>query len=199
MMQRLFATLEPMLGEQGGSIRDAQIEGTEGFKVIVSPQLVMVPGLGTPTLGVAEQQLFFGTNEQAIATALATANGRQKNFEHNERFKQEGLEVPSEATYVSFTDQTKLGEQLSAALQMAPMLTFMVPELGQSPLGRTLVGAAAKLGRVVSEFNFLQSTCTVTTFDGKVDYTKQVVNYREPPKKDTGATGGGTQTSATGE
>jgi len=39
-----------------------------------------------------------------------------------------------------------------------------------------------KVGRVVRTLDFYRSTCSVTTFDGKVNLTRKVTNYQEPPK-----------------
>ena len=83
---------------------------------------------------------------------------------------------------VSFTDKTKMGEELGQVLMMLPMVGMMAPDLVQNPVGRALMSAAGKLGKVVRELNFYQSACVLTTFDGRVEHTQTVTNYRHPPK-----------------
>lgn len=184
ILGRLLAAVEPMLGEQG-MIDDAGIEGAEGFKVVVVPMLAMIPGLGQPTLGVKDGQLFFGSSPKLVEAALNTAAGQQPNFATNERFLKEGLPLQPKVMSASFTDLTKMGEEIGQLLQMVPMIGMFAPEVAKNPVGRALITAAGKLGKVVRELNFLQSSCTQTTFDGRVMHTRMIVNYREPPKPET--------------
>ena len=183
MLGRLFEAIEPMLVENNGSLRDAQIDGAEGFKVIMHPMLAIMGALGQPTIGVHNGQLFLGSGEKEIASALATAAGESPNFGSNERFLKEGLPVEGNVMMFSFTDKTKMGEELGQVLTMVPMIGMFVPEVMQNPVGRAMISAAGKLGKVVRELNFYQSACVVNTVDGRVDYTKVVTNYREPPPK----------------
>ena len=91
MLTRGFEQLEPMLAQSNGALRDAKIEGADGFKVVVMPMLAMVPGLGSPTLGIQGGQLFFGSSPMAISAALETASGKTPDFSSNERFVKEGI------------------------------------------------------------------------------------------------------------
>jgi len=38
-----------------------------------------------------------------------------------------------------------------------------------------------KVGRIAPEFNFLQSSCTQSTFDGRAITTQTITTYCEPP------------------
>ena len=183
MLGRLFETLTPLLDQQKGMIADAKIEGAEDFKLIVHPALAMIPGLGQPTLGVKEGQLFIGSSPKAVAAALDTAGGKTPNFAKNERFLKEGLPLEANVYSAGFTDLTKMGEEIGQFLQMVPMIGMFAPQVAQNPVGRAAISAASKAGKVVQELNFLQSSCTQTTFDGQVLHSKIVTNYREPPPK----------------
>jgi hypothetical protein len=174
--------LTPMLAQSSGAVRDARIEDAEGFKIIVHPALVMMPGLREPTIGIKNGQLFIASSADGIRNALAAAAGTAPDFSTNERFRAEGLPLGDGVSSISFKDLTGLGEELGQALQMVPMMAFAMPDLARHPVGRALLSAAGKAGKVVRELNFLQSSCSQTTFDGKAAYSKFVLNYREPPK-----------------
>ncbi len=182
VLTRLYAQVEPLLAANGGgALRDAEIPGTEGFKTVVHPIFVMAAGLGQPTIGVHAGQLFIAASPKVIQTALATAAGEQPNFAKNERFLKEGLSVGENVIALSFTDLTRFGEELGQALSMVQLIGTFAPQIAQEPLVKALLGAAGKAGRVARELNFYQSTCSQTTFDGKVLQTKSITNYREPP------------------
>jgi len=185
MLQKLWETLDPLLAQQGGSLKDAEIAGTEGFKTIVHPMLAMVAAAGQPTIGVYKGQLIVGSGAKVIETALAAASGEAPNFSENDRFKKEGLPLTGPVIAASFADMTRYGEEMGQMLMMIPMVGMMAPDLNRHPAGRALISAAGKAGKVVREFNFFQSSCSVSTFDGQVLYTKSLTNYREPPKPET--------------
>ena len=182
MLGRLMDMIAPMLAEQNGMVDDAKIEGAEGFKVVVHPMLAMMPGFGQPTAGVKHGQLFIGSSAKAVAAALATGAGETPNFSTNERFLKEGLPLGKDVMSVSFTDLTKLGDELGQMLMMVPMIGMFAPEVAKNPAGRALLSASTKAGKVVQELNFFQSSCTETTFKGRTVYAKTVMNYREPPR-----------------
>jgi hypothetical protein len=185
-LTRFFNWLEPKLKEQNGALRDADVEGATGFKTVVMPMLMIMGPLGQPTIGIAQGQLIVASGPKVISLALATATGESPNFSTNERFRQECPPMPSKDVYAaSYTDLTKLGEQLGQALKMIPMVGIAAPQIAQQPLGRAMLSAANKLGNVVQQINFLQSSCSASTFDGKVVKTKAVVNYRQPPPPQT--------------
>jgi hypothetical protein len=180
-LTRFFNWLEPTLKESNGAVRDVEVEGGTGFKSIVHPMLIVVGSAGQPTMGVAKGQLIVASGPKVISEALATAAGGSPNFSKNERLQKECPPMPANVWMASFSDMTKLGDQLGQALKMVPMMGMMMPQLAQNPAGRALFSAVSKLGNVVQEINFLQSSSSVSTFDGKVVQSKAVVNYRVPP------------------
>lgn len=180
MIARLVGMVEPMLAEQSGSVVDAEIEGTEGFKSVVVPMLAMF-GLTKPTVGVKDGWLFLGSSPNMIATSLEVAAGKAADFSQNERFQKEGIPPDGKVTALSFTDLTKLGEELGQMLQMAPMIGMMAPDVMKNPLAQGVLNMVGKVGRVVRKLDFFQSTASRTTFDGKTLVMKTVTTYREPP------------------
>jgi hypothetical protein len=179
VLGRLFALLEPMLVNQNGSIVDAEIEGAEGFKSVIFPLLAMV--MSKPTVGVKDGWLILGSSPDIIATAAKVASGESPNFSKNERFLKEGIQPEGSVTSLSFTDLTKLGEELGGALQMVPMVGMMAPDLMKDPKMQSLLSMVGKAGRVVRKLDFFQSSAARTTFDGKAFVTKSITTYREPP------------------
>ena len=180
LLDRLLGIVAPMLANQQGSVVDAEIEGAEGFKSVVLPMLAMM-GMSKPTVGVKDGWLFFGSSPEMIRTTLAVAAGKAPNFSSNPRFEKEGIPPEGNVTSLSFTDQTKLGEQLGQALQMVPMIGMMAPEVARNPVAQGIINMVGKAGRVVRKLDFFQSRASRATFDGKVQMFKQISTYREPP------------------
>jgi hypothetical protein len=180
IIDRLVALIEPMLVSQNGSIVDAEIEGVEGFKTVVHPMLAMLP-IGKPTIGVKDGWLFIGSSPDIILTTTEVAAGKLANFSKNERFLKEGIPPEGSVTSLSFTDLTKLGEELGSILQMVPIIGMMAPDLMKDPKMQSLLSIVGKAGRVVRKLDFFQSSASRTTFDGKMFVTKSIITYREPP------------------
>ena len=180
IIDRLVALIEPMLVNQNGSIVDAEIEGAEGFKSVIFPMLAML-GMSKPTIGVKDGWLLLGSSPDIIATSSKVAAGESTNFSKNERFLKEGIQPEGSVTSLSFTDLTKLGEELGNVLQMVPMIGMMAPDLMKDPKMQSLLSIVGKAGRVVRKLDFLQSSASRTTFDGKAFVTKSILTYREPP------------------
>ena len=153
ILDRLYALLEPVLMNQNGSIIDAEIEGAEGFKSVVFPMLAMV-GLSKPTLGVSDGWLMLGSSPEIIKTAMQTAAGEIANFSTNERFMKEGIPANGNVVSLSFTDLTKLGDELGQVLQMAPMIGMMAPEVMKDPKMQSILSIVSKAGRVVRKLDF---------------------------------------------
>jgi hypothetical protein len=112
---------------------------------------------------------------------LDVAAGKAEDFSQNERFQKEGIPPDGKVTALSFTDLTKLGEELGQMLQMAPMIGMMAPDVMKNPLAQGVLNMVGKLGRVVKRLDFFQSSASRTTFDGKTVVMKTVTTYREPP------------------
>ena len=180
VIDRLVAMVEPMLVSQNGSIVPAEIEGAEGFKTIVHPMLAMLP-IGKPTIGVKDGWLFLGSSPEMILKTTEVAAGKLENFSKNERFLKEGILPKGSVTSLSFTDLTKLGEELGSVLQMVPIIGMMAPDLMKDPKMQSVLSMVGKAGRVVRKLDFFQSSASRTTFDGTAFVTKSIVTYREPP------------------
>jgi len=186
LLDRLFGMVEPLLAEQQGSVREAEIEGTQGFRSVIHPLLAMMLGLKAPTAGVHDSWLFLGSGPEIIAKSLAVAAGKAEGFAENERFKKEGVQPSSgSVNSLSFADQTRLGEELGQMLRMMPMAIRMAlqQELARNPFAQLVLDVMTKLGLVVGTLDFFQSSSSVSTFDGRRTVSRTVYNYREPPAK----------------
>ncbi len=168
--------------QQQGSLNDAKIDGADGFKVLASPMLIMLPQVGTPTFGIKDGYLMMASSPRTIALALKTAAGENDNFSKNERYAKEGLPLKSGVTSYSFADMTTLGDDLSQVLAIFPMMMAFNPAMGKNPAAKTLIGVTNKLSRVVRKLDFFQSTCSTSQMNGNTLTTTTVMNYREPPK-----------------
>lgn len=184
-LDRVFGMVEPLLAEQQGGVREADIEGAEGFRSVIHPMLAMM-GLKAATAGVHDGWLFLGSSPEIIARSLAVAEGKAESFTDNERFRKEGVPLGSAGvSSLSFTDQTRLGEELGQALQLLPFVIRMAgqQEIARNPFAQLALNVMTKLGNVVRTLDFFQSSSSVSTFDGRKTVTKTVYNYREPPPR----------------
>jgi hypothetical protein len=185
MLTLLYENVEPMLAGQNGALQDAQIEGAEGFKSVLHPMIGMM-GMKSPTIGVKDGWLFFGSSPDVITKSLETAAGKADSFAKNERFLKEGIPPKGDVYGLSFTDMTNLSDQLGQMLQMVPMMQMaMGAEAAKNPVLQAAFGMVSKFGKVARELNFFQSQASLTTSDGKLVTTQTVVNYRKPPPKPT--------------
>ncbi|MCA9244792.1 MAG: hypothetical protein KDA32_12590 [Phycisphaerales bacterium] len=174
--------LEQMVAAQGGqgvAISDAEIEGAEGFRKLIMPMLAMV-GLQAPTIGVYDEWVMLGASPEIVAKTIAVGTGKAPNFSTNDRFKKEGVPFDGPVRAVSFTDLTKLGDQLGQALSMVPLAMTLAAQGQQNPGQRTLLAMMSKAGRVVRKLDFFQSSASVTTMKGQKVITHSVTRYREP-------------------
>jgi hypothetical protein len=180
LCQRLNELLQP----RNGSVEDAKLPGAEGFKQVVVPmRYAMIPGLGQPVLGIHDGHLLIGNSPKIIALALEVAAGEKENFAKNERFINEGLPLAENVTAFSFKDLSRFGQELGQKFAIAGLAQmFMPPQVTKDPAVLTILSVVNKIGNVVRTLDFYRSSCTVSTFDGKVGTTKTVTNYQEPPK-----------------
>lgn len=190
LLDRIVEMVQPMIAADGQSppmvtIKNVEIEGTEGFRSIIVPTLAIF-GLTSPTVGVHDGWLTIGSSEEIIRRSLEVAAGRQENFSANERFQKEGLQPVGEVTGLSFEDLSRRGEQLGQFLGMVPMIGMMAPDLAKEPAAAAAISMIGKLGRVVRKLDFFQSSASMSTFDGKFYRETTLVTYREPPASPTG-------------
>ena len=178
-LDKLVAMAEPMLSGNQGSIAPAEIPGTEGFRTVNHQMLMMMGGVA-PTFGVKSGWMMVGSNAKYIEKTLATIGGGE-NVSKNSRYEKEGLQPSGDVLSISFSDQTKLGEQLAAALGMLPMLKMSMPDIQKNPVADGLIDIAARFGRVLRKLDFLNSSSSITTMDGNTVRVKTLTTYREPP------------------
>lgn len=186
MLDQLYAQAEPMLAQQNGSLTDADIAGAEGFKTVNMPMLMMIPGMGSPTLGVHDGWMVLGSKPKIIEQAFKVGRGEVPSFRENERFKKEGVDPRDKVLSLTFTDLTGWSDQTAQMLGMVSMVgMFGGPELAQNPGVQLLTRLSSKLQKVVREVNFLQSSSAQSYREGEQVRTTTIVNYREPPKPAT--------------
>lgn len=171
-----------MKQQQMGTINAATLQHGANFRTVASPMLMMMPGMASPTFGIQGEWLILASAPKAIDTSLASAAGSEPNFSENERFQKEGVKLDvSGLCAASFSDMTKLGDELSAALGMLPMMGMMMQDIYKNPVGRTVMTIVPKLSKVAKKLDFYQSSSARTTTDGRVIRSLSVMNYREPP------------------
>jgi hypothetical protein len=183
MLERGLAAIAEPLKQQSGSIADAVIEDTVGFKSIVHPLAGMV-GMTRPTVGVAHGALVLGSSPKIIARSFDVAGGKEDSFAKSERFRKEGVEFSGPINAISFTDESNLGQELGQVLQMVPMLTAMPPmnQMFSDPRAAGLLRMVSKLGPVVQQLDFLLSTSSVSKIEGRRILTQTISNYQKPAK-----------------
>ncbi|MBL8878335.1 MAG: DUF3352 domain-containing protein [Phycisphaerales bacterium] len=188
MLDKLFEAVAPFAEQQQAVITGLDKEGLTGFRSISHPMVIML-GMKEPTIGVRDGYLMLGASPKIIQKALDTAAGKNPNFSTNERYKKEGMPVSSNVVAFSFTDMTHMGEQMGQAFKMAPMIANMMGGGAQEPPVKAMLSIMSKVGNVFEKLDFFLSECSVSTFDGKAQVTKAIVNYREPPSKTTSESG----------
>lgn len=179
-LNRLYATYEASMAQQGGAVEDAKLD-TPGFKRIIMPAMAaMIPGIGKPVVGVHDGHLFIANSDQILDAVLKAGAGEGKTFADNPRFKEEGLPLTGPVVAYSFSDLSKLGETLGQQLPMFSMMLSFIPDVQKNPVLSAIAQVLGKAANVAKELDFFRSSCTVTTFDGKTAYSKSVLNYQKP-------------------
>jgi hypothetical protein len=184
MVNRALDGLQPHLAQQGGAVSDAAVAGAEGFRSLSHPLVIMMGW--QPTIGVDNGWLFIGSSPKGIARAIKVATGEAPSFAENEQFQRDGLRPAENVIRLSFSDLRDMGKELGQALQMLPAMIRFADASGGGQLSKqpgvdAMLRVLAKVGRVAPEFNFLQSSCTQSTFDGHTIATETVTTYCEPP------------------
>lgn len=181
LVDLLVERFGPQIQNARGTLDDAKIEGLDGFKVFSHPQLAMF--IGAIYFGVKDEYICVSTGKKGLAAAFSTGAGKTPNVTTNERFKKEGLMPKGDCSSVSFSDMSKLHEQLSAVFAMIPMIGMAQPDLQKEPMGRFMLGAASKVGNVVRKLDYFQSSASVSVFEKNAMITKSITNYRDPTVK----------------
>ena len=166
----------------------ATVNGEEGFRQLTHPMLAMFL---RPVIGVKGDWLMIGSSSGAIGRCLNVSAGQAASIIANERFKKEGIMPEGPVMAASFTDTSKLGEELSGVVSMIGMIggmtMGMAPHQPGQPVDKEkqmiqrLMSTLMKLGPVLQKINFYSSESSVTTHDGEGTMrTVMVTTYKSP-------------------
>lgn len=175
--------LSGLLQAKGHSVLIApvQIEGVEGFKSVTHPMLAMI---FRPVIGVHGDWLIVGTSQAAIGKCLAVQSGKAASIRDNPRFKEEGLLPSGPVLSASFTDTSKLGQEIGQAIGMGGMMAGMMAGSIENPETKKtvqkLMTTVMKLGPVFQKLDFYSSEASMTSYDGATTVRKEsVVTYKK--------------------
>ena len=154
----------------------------EGFRSI-SHGVMMMLGMKI-TAGVDKGWLYISNSAPAINKCLATSAGDAPSFASNERFKKEGIAPRGALSSASFSDTSKMGQELAMAIGMGlPMMGMMAAQ--QDPQMARVFTMLGKLAPVVAELNFERSRSSISRLEGDRWVSQIVVNYKEyTPRKE---------------
>ncbi len=155
----------------------ADVEGADGFRLVTHPVVAMFL---RPVYGVAEGYLIIGTSSKAIEACLATARGDHPSVTRNERVLSEALIPKGPVASSSFQDLTTLGRDIAQVFNAMGLVSAFIPNQPELKPVRGAIGILGKLGPVAEKIDFIQSSSSVSTFDGRAWRSKTVTNYRSP-------------------
>ncbi len=159
-----------------------------GFRQITHPMLAMFI---RPVIGVHGEWLVVGSSANAVNRCLAVEAGAAPSIVENERFRREGVRPKGPVLSASFSDRSRLGEELAQGVTMIGLfggiLSANMDETTSKEAHKLmpkLMALGMKLVPVFKQLDFYSSQSSVTTYDGatKVE-TFDVINYRPPPSK----------------
>lgn len=180
-VDRGVAALSSFLAGTSQSLttQPAASQDLHGFKTLIHPAAMMFI---RPVYGFSDQYLIVATSEKAILRCLKTARGEHQSIRANKRFAKEGILPKGAVNSISFTDKSRMGQELAQALGMLGMFGGFVPTNNDSArVIRPILVMAQKLAPVVAKLNFYKSQACVSTFDGKIYRSQTVTHYKEPP------------------
>jgi len=134
----------------------------EGFRRINHPLLAAF--MVQPCFGVWEDWLVFATSDHSLRLMLETAADKHDSILKNERFRQEGIIPNGPVTGITFSDMSKLGEEMAASFIAMGFVAGSIPDQPETRPIRAIFRSLGSLGPVVSEINFYSSMGSVTTF-----------------------------------
>jgi len=187
-IKRVFQAIQKKTGKDGGlMLTPVEIMGHK-FTSISHPMMMMMGGLSAPVCGCAEGHFILGSSSKAVKRCLSTAGGEHPNITRSKRWTAQGLRPEGHSIdSVSFTDESKTGEDLQAMIGGLSMASGMIgmmaggdmpPEAGK--LLARLPAILAKLGPVAGKLNFYDSSAAYTSFEGGYWHTRSVQNYKAP-------------------
>jgi hypothetical protein len=156
-----------------------ELAGFQNLHFSVSPEPVV--------WGVADGHLIFGSSADAVALCLATADGRHPSIRMNEALMQAAIPPTEPFNMASLTDQRRVGAEFAEAIGIASVVSGLAGSFAPQSELRTLTGGIsamlAKLKPVVLKIDFLKSSASRTTFDGRVWRARSVTHYASPEER----------------
>ncbi len=153
----------------------AEIE-TEGFYSVMHPMMMMAQV--RPVIGVHDEWLMIGMGPRDVNKVIEAGKEGAETFRQNERFKNEAVPMSGDIVAASFADLSTMGQEMAMAMSMTGMMgAMMIQGEGAEPV-RAIFGMMAKLGPVVAELDFFNSSSSVTKFDGRRWNSRTVLNYK---------------------
>lgn len=174
-----------MMQGAGQALTTKPAEGCgEGFSEIVFAPIAM---FAKPVIGVKDEWLMLSSSAGAVTKCLDVASGKSPSIMSNERFKKEGLIPQGPVLSVSFTDTSKLGQEMAAILGPLSfgigMASASIPS--NDPEARKVkevmqkgAGIMMKLGPVLQKIDFFSSDSMMSTRDGLAIRSETVTTYK---------------------
>jgi hypothetical protein len=155
----------------------AEVEGANGFRMVTHPVIMM---FFRPVYGISNGYLVIGTSSKAIEECLATARGEHPSVVQNERVQREALIPKGPVASASFKDLSTLGTDIAQVFNAMGFISAVMPNQPETKPIRGIIGILGKLGPVAEKIDFIRSSSSVATFDGRAWRCKTVTNYRSP-------------------
>lgn len=181
VLEKLKAQGQPLMVSPAASVK------SEGFREITHPALAIFM---RPVIGFHGDWLMVGSSAGAINKCLAVQAGEAPSIAENQKFKAEGLTPVGPVLSASFTDKSKMGQELAAAVGMAGMVGQMMAAQVPAPneeaqkakkTVQSLLQVAAKLGPILQKVDFYSSSSSVSTFDGeRTTRVRSLTTYKGP-------------------
>ena len=189
-VDRLLKSLNKAFGQENAlMITSVQVSKGVEFKQLSHPMMMMMGGMSPPVLGCADGYFMLGSSARAVRKCLKTAAGDHPNITKSKRWRAEALVPKGAVTSISFTDESKMAEELQAGiagismgLGMAGMFAADAPPEVRS-FFTSLPPILAKLGPVLGKMDFYKSSAAYETFDGQTWISHSVQNYKTPQER----------------
>jgi len=133
-----------------------------------------------PVYGIWNGYLVIGTSSKVIEECLATARGERPSIVQNERVQREAIIPKGPVASASFKDLTTLGTDIAQVFNAMAFISAFIPNEPEAKPIRGIFGILGKLGPVAEKIDFMRSTSSVCTFDGREWRCEKVINYRSP-------------------
>ncbi len=184
--------LNAQMGGGGGGqalmISDATGINAEGFRTVNHPML-MAMGIGF-AYGVKDDWFMLGMGGAvpALNKCLETGQGAE-SFLASERYKKEGLKSKNPPMWVSFSDLSTMGQDMSMALGFLPMASAFMPPTPETQPVRAVFNILGKLAPALAQIDFLVSEAVVSSWTGQgwESTTKMTYSAYTPKESPTGS------------